>query len=426
MRVLWFVNGALPAVLERHGQINRGSGFWLSSLLEQLRQTRGIQVEVAAADPRFPDEQFEADGVRYIVVGQRSWQPYYTAQKGDLDKCVELVRERKPDLVHIHGSERFFGLMAARKLIDVPSVISLQGFLGPCLAAFGGALSPRQLWRSQRLIELASGRGLFWRYRELAVAARQEREILSGVQAFMGRTEWDHAVLRSHNPTADYYHVGELLRRQFRETCWDLARAERHTVIFTYAGEPRRGVEVILEALRTVRREIPDVRLRLGGEIGNRRGYDRFLRQLIASCPSDAIELMGYLDGDTMAKRLCDSHVFVHPAFVENSPNSLCEAMQAGLPCIASYAGGIPSLVESGRTGLLFPPGDAAMLARAILRIFRDDDLAQRLGRAARAAASERHAPQRVVSDLLDAYSGVLNGPRQGNRKEPAVTAVAS
>lgn len=411
MRVLWFVNGAVPAVLERHGQTNRGSGYWITTLLEYVTQTPGIQVEVATADPRFPDEQFEADGVRYLVIGQRSWQPFFTAQKGNLEKCVEIVRERNPDLVHIHGSERFFGLMAARKLIDVPSVISLQGFLGPCLAAFCGALSPSQLWRSQRLIELASGRGLFWRYRELAVAARQEQEILSGAQAFMGRTEWDHAVVRSHNPTADYYHVGELLRRQFTEACWDLAGAQRHTVIFTYAGEPRRGVEVVLEALRIVRREFPDARLRLGGEIGDRRGYDRFLRQLIASGPADAVELMGYLEGDAMAARLCGSHVFVHPAFVENSPNSLCEAMQAGLPCIATHAGGIPSLVENERTGLLFPAGDAAMLARAILRIFRDDELAQRLGKAARAVATERHAPKRVVSDLLDAYKSVL---RQG------------
>jgi glycosyltransferase involved in cell wall biosynthesis len=82
--------------------------------------------------------------------------------------------------------------------------------------------------------------------------------------------------------------------------------------------------------------------------------------------------------------------------------------MQVGLPCVASYAGGIPSLIEQGRTGLLFPAGDAPLLADAIIRIFRNDDLSVRLGDAARAEASERHAPERVLSQLLNAYKNVI------------------
>jgi len=81
--------------------------------------------------------------------------------------------------------------------------------------------------------------------------------------------------------------------------------------------------------------------------------------------------------------------------------------MSVGLPCVGSYAGGIPSLMEHERTGLLFPPGDAPLLAASIMRIFRDDDLAGRLGRAAKAEASVRHEPDRVISQLLDAYKSV-------------------
>ena len=64
-----------------------------------------------------------------------------------------------------------------------------------------------------------------------------------------------------------------------------------------------------------------------------------------------------------MTRELRRAHVFAISSYIENSPNSLCEAMQAGMPCVATYAGGIPSLVEDGRTGLLFPPGDAPLLA---------------------------------------------------------------
>src|SRR5262249_12035789 len=83
---------------------------------------------------------------------------------------------------------------------------------------------------------------------------------------------------------------------------------------------------------------------------------------------------------------------------------SLCEALQVGTPSVATYIGGIPSLVQHGRTGLMFPAGDAAMLADSIARIFRDDDFAAHLGLAARMEASERHNPRRVASPALEAY----------------------
>src|SRR4029079_13537382 len=91
---------------------------------------------------------------------------------------------------------------------------------------------------------------------------------------------------------------------------------------------------------------------------------------------SGSVEFLGYLNASEVAAELSRSHVFATSSYLENSPNSLCEAMQVGLPCVATFAGGIPSLVDHGRTGLLFPTGDAPLLAESILRIFRSDDLA--------------------------------------------------
>jgi glycosyltransferase involved in cell wall biosynthesis len=210
--------------------------------------------------------------------------------------------------------------------------------------------------------------------------------------------------------------VGEILRPEFRAAQWRLPRCEPHTIIFTNAGEPRRGAETLLRALPIVRREFPDARLLLGGGIGTRHGYERYLRRTIAAGGlSSCVEFLGYLDAPAMARALTRAHVFAIASFLENSPNSLCEAMQTGMPCVASYAGGIPSLVEHNRTGLLFPPGDAPLLASAILRIFRDGALAERLGKAARAEATARHDPDAVVSQLLGAYEAA--GAR---RLEPA------
>jgi glycosyltransferase involved in cell wall biosynthesis len=414
MRVLWFTNGPMPAFYRRRGYETGGSGYWMSSLLENLALVNGVHVDVAAAVPGQADDQFVDNGVGHYVIGQPKWESIFSCRQRDLTRCVEIVRETQPDIIHIHGTERLYGLMTARNLITAPCVISLQGLLGPYLSGFFGALSPAELWRSHRLIELATRRGLLWQFREFVVGARREHEIIAGAKSFMGRTDWDRAHVGSVNPEANYYHVGEVLRKQFSETLWNTSRCERHTIIFTNAGEPRRGTEVLLRAMLIIRREFPDSRLLLGGQIGSRRGYHRFLRHRIAvSGLLENIEFLGYLHGNAMAAQLSRAHVFAISSYIENSPNSLCEAMQVGLPCVATYVGGIPSLLHHGRTGLLFPPGDAPLLADAIMRIFRDDDLAGRLSRAARAEASERHAPQRVISQLLNCYHDVVANSRE-------------
>ena len=417
MRVRWFTNDPLPAVNRRTGRLTRGTGHWMPCLLEHLSRRPDLQLEIATTYQGMADDQFEENGVRYFVLGQIKYQPFYSCWKRDLDKARTLVGERAPDLVHIHGTERFYGLLPARKLIQTPCAISLQGLLEPYIAGFFGALSPLDIWRSDRLIEIATRRGLLWGYRDLRCGARREREILASDIALMGRTDWDRAHVMSVNPAARYHHVGEILRPEFKQDSWDVNRCERHTIIFTNAGAPRRGTETLLRALGIVRRQYPDAKILLSGVIGNRRGYERFLRRAIAgSGLAGSIEFLGYLEAAEMTKALCRAHVFAISSFIENSPNSLCEAMQVGLPCVATYAGGIPSLVEHDRTGLLFPLGDASLLADAILRIFRDDDLASRLGRAARAEASDRHAPQKVVSQLLNVYGSVASGRQDTNQ----------
>lgn len=418
MRILWFTNDPMPALNKRVGRpLASGTGHWMPSLLASLLRVPGISVEIATAYPGLKDDEFVDEGVRYFALGQPK-KPgiFFATRPNDVARCAALVEERNPDLVHIHGTERFYGLLPARKLIQAPCIISIQGLLSACRDSFFGGLSVREIWKANRMIEVASRRGLLWFYREHHRAAEYEREILANAPAFMGRTDWDRARVRSVNPGASYYHAGEVLRAVFGEERWDLRSCERHTILFTKLGRaPYRGTEVLLKALPLIRKQFPDVKLRLTDHLGTRRGYDRFLRRAIAEAGlSENIELLGYLSADRMAAELRRAHVFALASYVENSPNSLCEAMQVGVPCVATYAGGIPSLIEHGRTGLLTPPGDAQVLAASVMDLFRDDSLSMRLGRAARARAVERHDARLVLAQVLNAYTEVVAGkPRE-------------
>jgi glycosyltransferase involved in cell wall biosynthesis len=80
------------------------------------------------------------------------------------------------------------------------------------------------------------------------------------------------------------------------------------------------------------------------------------------------------------------------------------------MPVISTYTGGVPSLIEDGRTGLFVPTGDAPMLAARLREVFEDDALALRLSIYAREAARKRHDPDSVVQEILTVYQKILGG----------------
>ena len=117
---------------------------------------------------------------------------------------------------------------------------------------------------------------------------------------------------------------------------------------------------------------------------------------------------LGQLNAEEISIELARSHVFASPSFIDNSPNAVCEAQLLGMPVLSTYTGGVPSLIEEGETGLLFPPGDAPMLAARLRQVFEDDALAVDLGKQSHVIASRRHDPESVVRQVLAAYEDVF------------------
>jgi glycosyltransferase involved in cell wall biosynthesis len=384
-------------------------GHWMSELFAALRERHELKVGVVTAYPGVKTCQFSASGIDYFVLGQPRFQSIFACAPEYLHSCVDAVNSFHPDIIHVHGSERFYGLIGARSLVQPPILISIQGILRLYHKEFFGALGLRDLWRAESLKEVLTYRGLMWSYQKQLSGLMQETEILRGATAVAGRTKWDEAWAHVLAPHAQYFHIDEILRPSFFESNWQPELLQEHSIILTNTSDPSRGTEVLLSALRMLKTDFSDVRLRLAGTTGRRFGrlsaYDCFLRDRAAELGlSDSVEWLGQLDSDEMAKVLTCSHVFALPSYVENSSNSLCEAMSVGVPCVASYAGGIPTLIEDERTGLLFPKGDAGMLAAQIRRLFNDGNLCIRLSMAAKLAARTRHGRERVVGQTMDAY----------------------
>jgi glycosyltransferase involved in cell wall biosynthesis len=107
---------------------------------------------------------------------------------------------------------------------------------------------------------------------------------------------------------------------------------------------------------------------------------------------------------DVMIELMKTSDVFVHPSYIDNSPNSVCEAQILGLPVIACNVGGISTLIEHEKTGFLVPSNGVFELVHYISKLIVDEDLRTKIGQKARQVAYERHDRYKIVSELFEVY----------------------
>ncbi len=121
----------------------------------------------------------------------------------------------------------------------------------------------------------------------------------------------------------------------------------------------------------------------------------------------NAIHFFG-ADPDTH-KFLSVMDIFVFPSVMEGLGLSLLEAMASARPCIASRVGGIPDLIEDGKTGMLFDAGDAKALGGQVVRLLNDDKLRKELGRAARGLVVKKFSLDMMAGEIERVYKGVLS-----------------
>ena len=112
----------------------------------------------------------------------------------------------------------------------------------------------------------------------------------------------------------------------------------------------------------------------------------------------------GYLDEKEMCERFRKSHVFALCSSIENSPNSLGEAMLLGVPCVASDVGGVKNLMNHPLEGFVYPFDEPYMLAYYIDKIFADDALARSLSANGKLHAAQTHNRKINADTMMEIY----------------------
>ena len=121
------------------------------------------------------------------------------------------------------------------------------------------------------------------------------------------------------------------------------------------------------------------------------------------------VQLEGKVSSETIVNFLLKCNCYVHPSYIENSPNSVCEAQLIGVPIISTNVGGVSSLITHLWDGILVPSNDIYMLASYIIDISNNKKLAEKIGNNGYINSHDRHNPNKVVSDLLSTYNSIVS-----------------
>lgn len=446
MRVLWLCNIMLPMIAEHlHMEASNKEG-WLSGLADAcLKRQAENAVELAVAFPVSAEltgaERHIYDG-NVVFKGQIIYQGavlrWYafmenTSAPHQYDERLEyalyyITADYGPDVVHCFGTEYPHTLAMCRAFPDKNRIlIGIQGLCKVYADAYFADL-PESVIRRVTLRDILKRDSLRAQQRKFVRRGEMEYEAVRLAGNVTGRTAWDKYYTAKWNPEARYFMMNETLRPDFYTERWDREKCEPHSIFLSQGDYPIKGLHYMLSALPRIREAFPDVKVYVAGNsiIGDGSlykrlkisAYGRYLRGLIRAYRlQDTVCFLGRLSAGQMKKQYLKSNLFVCCSSIENSPNSLGEAMLLGMPCVSADVGGISSIFTDGEDGILYKLYDknVANLSDAVIRMFSCDER-QLAGytEAARAHALRTHDPETNYEKLMEIYTEIT-----GREKSP-------
>lgn len=417
MNILWLTQTALTEARQLMNKKTNPFVGWLESASAHLADSEGINLSVAFPENRLTDVQvINGNKIKYYVFPPVSEKYDPSRENVFLKKILNYAR---PDIVNIFGSEHAHSLAMVRTCNEqnIPVVLSFQGIISMCARHYMAYL-PARVRNGVTFGDLIYQGNLRQEQGRFFMRGRSEIEAVRKVRYVIGRTALDRAFTTQINPGAKYYFCNETLRDEFYKHGWDIDRCEKHSIFISQAGYPIKGLHLMLEAMPLILRRFPDARIYVAGlniiksetlkDKLKLTSYGKYIKALIKRYDlGESVEFTGILDERQMCRRYLQSHVFVCASSIENSPNSLGEAMILGVPCVASDVGGVTDLLTHKEEGFVYQADAPYMLAHYVCEVFANDELAGQFSAKAREHALRTHDREVNTHTLISIYNDI-------------------
>jgi glycosyltransferase involved in cell wall biosynthesis len=356
MRIMHFLNHTRPNNGHVHVAID----------LACVQSKMGHSVSVVSGGGAF-DRLLAAYGVEHVIIDQKRSLPNLMRAVYKLRSTIASI---SPDVIHTHMMTSAGLAFILRKFMRFKLVTTVHNEFEKSAIIMG--VGDKVIAVSQAVADSMERRGV--RKSKLQV-------VLNGT---IGSPR-----LSSETPQAKTLH--------------------RPAITFVGGLHPRKGVDDLIKAFKSVCAQVPAAHLYLVGEGPYRTAYTELAAQ---SGVGDRIQFCGSVADPR--PYLLGSDLFVLASRAEPGALVLPEAREAGCAIIATSVGGIPEMLDGGEAGILVPPGRADLLADAIIRVLNDKKLLADLR--ARSRMNLKHFTiERAAKECVAIYGSVLNSPARGS-----------
>jgi glycosyltransferase involved in cell wall biosynthesis len=408
MKVLWLSN----RLLSQNDPCSTGT--WLDTMAQVLVSSGEVTLGNIAFGPVKDVTRQDYGPVRQWAVPDTLSLCEGLPPPRYLSAILKAVDSYSPDLVHVWGTEYFWGLLTARKLIPYPSLLGIQGLKFAIAPVFSGGLSNLEQLLCIGIKEFIHRSSIFQMRKRYEKWGVMEKEIIAGHNFIAALLRWALSHIRTINKTSTLFQYDYILRQPFYQAPPHSHVSNNKILCIAAYPSPFKGLHVAVRAIRLLRNKFPDIELRIAGnhqQPGIRQdGYIAWMnREIYRLGMRSKVIWLGTLSAEKLVGEMHNCSAVVVPSFIESYCLAMAEAMFVGMPIVSSYAGNMPDLAHHNDSALFFPPGDASACAGQLEKILADRELASRLSKSAREKALIRHDPKKILKNQLRIYHQVLS-----------------
>lgn len=413
MKILWLTETPSKYKPEEYGYNGRG---WIASLQTLLENSNEID-ELGVVFPHSKDTQ-------KLKVGKTTYYPIkrelptniitwiISNWKGQIEKpeiinsLDAIVKDFDPDIIHVFGTESWMCHVVNKT--QKTCIVHLQGLLQPCYNAYVPVGMSNYDLIKNNWIDFFKGISIWHNKRIFERKSQREYQFFKQITFFMGRTSWDKSISGFIAPQSTYFHVDEVLRDAFYSASpWKYKKRDKIIITSTLSDALYKGLDLVIKTARLLKKEKIAYEWRIVGVDGNSQTALLLKRLFNSDYSTLNIHLVGIKNTEEIVALLSETSFYVHTSYVDNSPNSLCEAQIMGVPIIATNVGGVSSLIEDGVDGFLVPANDPYILASKIVQLSNEATLLTTIAERARERAQERHSKENILNQLLNTYKSL-------------------
>lgn len=322
-------------------------------LIEELRKYEDLQLHVVTLTKLVNKDKIISNGSMTIhYLSSPKLPQLITSITFDQYKIKRKISEINPDIVNAHMTAPIYGFPALKT--KYPVIVTIHGIVEEEANSWKGILG-------------ALKKRLF---------IPMEKYVLKNSRFIVAVTPYVEQKIKQKCKGSIYIIPNGIDQDKF-EIKNNLVE---NRLLFVGGIEPRKGILDLLRAINIVKIGNPFIKLHIVGKVRNKEYFNSLEKYIKQNNLSDKVIFKGPLSDEELKKEYSECCIFVLSSKEESQGMVLLEAMAAGKAVVATNIGGIPYVVEDGKTGILVDYGNYQELARTVGKLLRDRNLQQFLG----------------------------------------------